>query len=269
MNDATVLHNRKLTWFLLFIGFCCLFGWLATNFILMAKFTNSRHFADPITALGTIFWGLVCTAFFPVVGVPVFLAARRRLKRTERQKKLVISSLVPAAFLTPVLGIAGILTIIMTPFVFATARTLLFGHKVVQSADSPDGRYQAYVIDAPSIDGPNHHLNVKEITTGQTAFVAQLPEDVDYNREILWSPHSDIVVFRSHFKLIAYSPRTGRTQEVKLGGEYHWRKNGTFWVDYQDVKKASDLQFPDPGVFSCRLDGAEPVTLTFDNEQTL
>lgn len=269
MNEANVLHKRKLTWLLLFIGFCCLFGWLATNFILLTQFTNSRHFASVGATLQTLLGNFIFTAFFIVIGLPVFIAGYRRLKRTEYQKSLVIKSLTPAAFLGPVLGAAGILVIMMTPFVFATARTILFGHKVVQSADSPDGRYQAYVVDVPCIDGPNHHLNVKEIATGKTAFVAQLPEDVDFNQQILWSPHSDIVVFRSNFKLTAYSPVTEQTQEVKLGGDYHWRKNGTFWVDYKNVKKASDMQFPEAGVFSCRLDDAEPVTLTFDNEQML
>lgn len=270
MEQALILKNRKLTWFLLFIGFCCLFGWLATNFILMAHFTSWRHFASVSATLQTFLMSLTCTSFFAVLGTGVFVWAHRRLKRTEHKKGLVIKSLVPAAFLTPLLGIAGILTIIMTPFVFATARTILFGHKVVQSADSPDGRYQAYVIDAPSIDGPNHHLNVKEIATGKIAFVAQLPEDVDYNQQILWSPYSDIVVFRTHFKLIAYAPAANQTQEVILGGEYHWRNNGTFWVDYNDVKKPKDFQFPQAGIFSYRLeDSEEPLTLTFKDLQTL
>lgn len=267
MQDVIVSKKRRLTWCLLFIGFCCLFGWLATNFILLAHSTNARHFADFGAALGTLLMALVCTSFFVVIGVPVLVSARRRLMHTEHKKGLIIKSLVPAAFMTPLLGIAGMLVIIITPFVFATGRTILFGHKVVQTADSPDGRYQAYVIDAPSIDGPNHHLNVRELTTGKTAFVANLPEDVDFNQDILWSPNSDSVVFRTHFKLITYCPATDETQAIVLGGEYHWRENGTFWVDYKNIKKASDLQFPEPGVFSCRVNESEqPTTLTFKTE---
>lgn len=264
MEPTFILKKRKLTWFLLFTGFCCLFGWLATNFILMTYFTNSRHYADPTIAFQTLLMALACSSFFAFFGVPVFLWARRRLRRTERRKGLIVASLVPAALLTPLLGIAGMAVIILTPFAVAHARALAFGPKIVQTVDSPDGRYQAYVIDKPSIDGPNHHLYVRDRTSQNETFVTHLPEDVDYSRGIIWSPHSDIVVFRTHFKLIAYAPAVDQKQQVVLGGEYHWRKNGTFWVDYADVKKASDFEFPQTGVFSYRLDDTdEPSTLSF------
>ena len=186
------------------------------------------------------------------------------------KKGLIIKSLVPAAFLTPLLGVAGIATIILTPFAVAHARAFVAGPKIVQSADSPDGRFRACVVDKPSIDGPNHHLYVRDIASGTETFVTNLPEDVDFNREIIWSPHSDIVVFRTHFKLIAYAPESDTTQEVKLGGDYHWRRNGTFWVDYGGVKKPKDFQFPQAGVFSYRLEGTdEPCMLAFKNVQAL
>ncbi|MCE5186192.1 MAG: hypothetical protein LLF76_08725 [Planctomycetaceae bacterium] len=64
--------------------------------------------------------------------------------------------------------------------------------------------------------------------------------------------------------LIAYSPAKNETKQVKLGGDYHWRSNGTFWVDYEDVLKPMDVQFPAAGTLSFRLPGVENIqTITF------
>ena len=260
MEQFEVLHKRKLTWGLLFIGFCCVFGWLATNVILLTKFTNWRHFADIAALSGTLLMSLICTSFYAVAAVIALRWGVGRFKRTDRKKYLIPSSLISAALLTPVLGIAGITVILVTPFAFAHIRAFAFGPNIVQTADSPDGAYQAYIIDKPSLDGPNHHLYVKKLAAGESSFVANLPEDVDYNREILWSPFSDAVLFHTHFKLIVYAPATGRTEEIILGGDRHYRENGTFWVDYSDVKKPLELNFPTPGVFTCRFeDDPEPV----------
>lgn len=252
---VNILEKRKLTWLLLFIGFCCVFGWLASNFILLTHYTNSRHFETSGATLQTILGCLIYTSFYIVIGAAAFIWGVERYKRTARQGGLILGSLIPAAVLTPFLGIAGMAVLLFAPFLYGHARTFIAGPKVVQSADSPDGAWRAYVVDKPSIDGPNHHLYVKDAATGQSAFVTNLPEDVDFSREILWSPHSDLVVFRTHFTLIAFSPQSRRKAEVVLGGERHYRQNGTFWVDYEDVKEIRDLQFPAPGTLTYRFEG--------------
>lgn len=258
MQTERVFEKRRLTWGLLFIGFCCLFGWVGTNCILLTRFTNSRHFADLGAILGTLAMVLTFTSFYILLGAPAFVWGFRRFKHTQQQKGLIKKSLIPAAVLTPLLAIGGIVIIMLAPFAFAHARALIVGPNVVQSAASPDGTSLAFVIDKPSIDGPNHHLYVKDAAGTQT-FVTNLPEDVDFNEKIIWSPHNDIVVFRSHFKLIAYSLASNQTQEVKLGGDYHWRTNGTFWVDYKDVLKPTDVQFPCAGMVTYRLEGKDAL----------
>ena len=259
MEHANVLEKRKSTWGLLFIGFCCVFGWLAMNYILLTHFTNWRHFSDVTALLRTLLMSLVCSSFYAIIGAVTLTCGIRRFKRTQRKKNLIKGSLIPAAILTPLLGIGGVALMICTPFVFGHIRALVAGPKIVHSADSTNGTYRAYVVDKPSLDGPNHHLYIKDIGTGESAFVTNLPEDVDFNKEILWSPFNDLVVFRTHFKVIIYSPENARSEEVKLGGDYHWRKNGTFWVDYKDVKKPHNFQFPEPGVFSYQLEGDEEL----------
>ena len=259
MEQMPILEKHKLTWGLLFVGFCCVFGFLAMNTILLTHYTNSRHFANFVAVLQTLLMCLISSSFFIVFGSIAFVWARRRLKRTVNKEGLVCKSILPAVCLTPVLGVVGMAMLIMTPFVYGHVRQFVAGPHVVQAADSPDGAYQAYVIDKPSFDGPNHHLYVKDTATGQSVFVANLPEDVDSIQQIQWSSFNDVVVFRTWFKLIAYSPPAGKIEEVVLGGERHYRDNGTFWVDYKNVKKPWDLQFPKPGVFSYRFEGLDEV----------
>ncbi|MCE5185682.1 MAG: hypothetical protein LLF76_06105 [Planctomycetaceae bacterium] len=175
------LQKRKLTWMLLFVGFCCLFGWLGTNFILLTHFTNSRHFETIAATLRTVLGDLVFTSFYVVIGTAAFGWGLHRLRHTERRQGVMAMSLIPAAVLMPVLAIGGIAVILTTPFVFAHARAVVIGPNVVQSAVSPDGSCEAFVIDKPALDGPNHHLYVKNIQSGQETFVTNLPADVDYN----------------------------------------------------------------------------------------
>ncbi|MBC8378126.1 MAG: hypothetical protein H8E62_03040 [Planctomycetes bacterium] len=257
MEQGYVLQKRKLTWGLLFVGFCCVFGWIGTNFILLRYFTNSGHFESFATTLQTTLRNLFSSSFYAIIGMAAFVLGLRRFRRTEKKKSLIAWSLIPAAVLTPALAVGGIIVIMLAPFVYAHARTLVAGPNIVQSVDSSNKAYQAYVVDKPSIDGPNHHLYVKDIVTGKSTFVSNLPEDVDFNEEILWSPFNDLVVFRTYFKLIIYSSENGKAKEVKLGGDYHWRDNGTFWVDYKDVKKPINLQFPEPDAFSYQFEGDE------------
>ena len=67
----------------------------------------------------------------------------------------------------------------------------------------------------------------------------------------------DIVVFQSYFKLIAVHLPACLTAEVVLGGEEHWRKNGTFWVDYKNVKHPAAIEFPKPDIFRYKLEGSD------------
>lgn len=255
MVCSEMLERRRLTWFLLFAGFCCVFGFLGANFVLLTNFTNSRHFESLSRVATTILFAVICSSFLLVFGGGALAWGFRRYRRTVNRQDLISHALMGGLILSPVVTIAGMLVILMAPFVFGHVRQAVLGPKVVQSAVSPDGLCRAYVIDKPSIDGPNHHLYVD--AGGKKAFVTNLPEDVDFNKDIIWSPRSDIVVFSTHFKLIACAPATMQKQEVTLGGERHYRKNGTFWVDYGDVLQWTDLEFPQKGTVNYRIEGSE------------
>ena len=52
--------------------------------------------------------------------------------------------------------------------------------ELVMSVDSPDGKYEAYVIDNPSFDPPNQSLFVKNKGSDSFNLVEILAEDVDF-----------------------------------------------------------------------------------------
>ncbi|MBN1124598.1 MAG: hypothetical protein JXA82_06295 [Sedimentisphaerales bacterium] len=257
MAKHVTSEGRFVIWLLLFIGFCSAVGWISTSGLLLSNYTNHRHFADMTTTLSTIGGALLTSSFYLLVAAIFLPWGFYRLRRHEDARKkdaLVAASLFPSIFLFPVLMYLGIAVIMFVPFGTAHLRFVVFGPNVVQSILSPDGMKEAYVVDAPSIDGPNHHLYVR-ITEGKPVEVAALPEDVDFNKKIHWSPQSDVVVFQTHFALIGYRIKDGQKTEVVLGGERHWRANGTFWVDYNAAKQVASISFPQPQSFAYRLEG--------------
>ena len=184
----------KFTWLLLFIGFSCLAGWIGTNGILLTQYTNSRHFENPTAVFSTIAFSLLTTSFLIIPATLFLIWGAWRLKKVTEKKKLVIHSIVPAAILSPASSIAGMMIILFAPYCFAHIKTVLVGPNIVQSAISPDNFFEAYVIDKPSIDGPNHHLYVRNKVDQTCKFIANLPEDVDFNQKIHWSPESNVVL---------------------------------------------------------------------------
>ena len=249
----------QFTWLLLFIGFSFLAGWIGVNWILLTQYTNSRHFENPTTIFSTMTRNLLTTSFLIVPGVLVLIWGVKRLKKTTEKKRLVIHSIVPAVILSPVSSIAGMMIILLAPYCFAQIKTVLIGPNIVQSAFSPDNLFEAYVVDKPSIDGPNHHLYIRNKADQISKFIVRLPEDVDFNQKIHWSPESNVVVFKTYFSLIGVTVPDCKISKVKLGGECHWRENGTFWVDYDDVKKIDEIRFPGDGKFAYHLSDTDTV----------
>jgi hypothetical protein len=165
--------------------------------------------------------------------------------------------LIPAVVLSPAYILMGMAIILITPFVYACVKTAIVGPNIVQTQLSPDGKFEAYVIDKPSFDPPNHHLYIRRNDVNFSKEIAKLPEDVDFIQKIYWSPDSNIVVFQTWFSLIAADASGYWIVKIPLGGEEHWRENGTFWVDYDDVKPIAAIEFPKPGAFSYRFEGSD------------
>jgi hypothetical protein len=263
MSNVNDSGQRRLTWLLLFIGFSGITGWLGTTgWLIDSTNFQGTDFRQVIKIVG---YRSLCTSFFLLFAVIGLGWGLRRLKRTERKRGLLAWSTIPPVLLTPVLAIGGIAVMILAPFCAAHVRAVLAGPDIEQSVISPDGNFEAIVVNKPSFDPPNQHLYVWQVSIGskkQAVYwkkIAQLPEDVDRIEKIHWSPYSDVVVFQSYFGLIAVGlPDYGKVN-IPLGAQWHYRDNGTFWVDYEDVKRIEAIEFPKPGAFSYRLEGDEDL----------
>ncbi len=253
MSSGKTFRSDRFITVLLFIGFCGILGWLGSTCWMVQGWMRPRHWASPPIALLFIAIFSLLSLVFALIGIPWGL---RLLRRSERKKKLIIQSLIPAVILSPVYIFFGIAIIFSTPWCGGWVKAAFVGHNIVQSQLSPDGKFEAYVVDKPSFDPPNHHLYIRCNDVNFSKEIAKLPEDVDFIQKIHWSPDSEIVVFQTWFSLIAADASAYRIVKIPLGGEEHWRKNGTFWVDYDDVERIATIEFPEPGAFSYRLEGS-------------
>lgn len=261
MSNVNDSGQRKLTWLLLFIGFSGITGWLGTTrWLIDSTNFQGTDFRQVIKIVG---YRSPWTSFFLLFAILTLPWGLRRLKRTDRKRSLLAWSTVPPVLLTPVLALGGIALIILAPFCAGHVKAVLAGPDIEQSVISPDGKYEALVVNKPSFDPPNQHLYVWQVSIGskkQTVYwkkIAQLPEDVDRIEKIHWSPYSDVVVFQSYFSLIAVGVPDYGMVKIPLGGREQWRDNGTFWVDYDNVIHIEAIDFPESGAFSYQVEGSE------------
>jgi hypothetical protein len=133
----------------------------------------------------------------------------------------------------------------------------VIGIQVVQSDWSPDGEFEAYVEESPSIDPPNQSLNIQRKDDIHFVVIADLVEDVDSIRDIYWSPDSRLVVFSSYSNLFIVRVPGYTTLKVPLDTEfarYQPGKLATFGGGIA-VKKVASISYPRPGVVAYKLAG--------------
>lgn len=136
---------------------------------------------------------------------------------------------------------------------------LFGGPKVVQSVPSPDGKYIAYVHDRPSFDPPNQSLMVESEDKTRFLGIADLVEDVDSIKDIIWSAHSGIVVFLSHCYLTATRVSDWKTVRIYLGKEWirsRPSRRCTF-CGAQPIRKVNAVEFPAPDTVAYQIDDGD------------
>jgi len=80
--------------------------------------------------------------------------------------------------LLPLIALCILLMLIAVPlFAFGYVDAILHGPKIVLSVPSPDGNYEAYVEEAPSIDPPNQSLFVERSDKLHFMHIAKLAGD--------------------------------------------------------------------------------------------
>ncbi len=141
------------------------------------------------------------------------------------------------------------------PAVYSLASTGLRGTQVIRSIVSPDGAYEAYVVEAPSVDPPNQSLYIQSRDEIYFVFVAQLVEDVDSIQDIQWSPGSDVVVFVTRNNLIAALVPGFSVLKIPLDTPLAHYQPGKFTSFGGGIPqyKVAELTFPEPGTFAYRL----------------
>jgi len=254
------------TTLLLFIGFSGITGWIAATVWLCTGWTNSRHWETWLISLRTVAMFAVPSAFFLIFAAVGLWWGFRQLRSRQIRSRIVMHAVLLALLLCPIYALIGVPAMLLAPFAFAHVQTWLTGPNVIQRSISPDGRYEAYVVAAPSIDPPNHHLFIRSTDDKRPVEITQLPEDVDANRKIHWSPHSDVVVFETLFSLIAVQIPGFQFARINRSGEWNRRENGTFYVDYWNTMEVNSIEFPEPGTFRYALKGmAQPNIIHLDS----
>lgn len=258
MSGKTKSYRDRFTWLLLFVGFSGIVGWLGTTWLLLSNWTNSGQWATWGSTIKLIGFHSLISSFFLILAVLALPWGIRLLRRSERKTSIVVRSLIPALVLSPLCAAMGIGTILCSPYVFAVVRAGVSGPVIVQSAYSPDGKFEAYVEEGPSIDPPNQSLFIQRRDGIHFIQIADLPEDIDSIREIHWSPYSDIVVFHTRYSLTAVSVPGYQTVRIPLGGEWTWTKptkRSTFSAGAPHFHVAA-IEFPRKGAFSYLLEGS-------------
>lgn len=254
-------RNEHFITLLLFMGISGVVAWIVTTWWMLSTGTNSGHWATWSMTFQTIglfsLWSSFFL-FFAVVGLPWGGAL---LRSCENKKRVLARAVIPAIVLSPVYAILGFIAILFGPYLYACGSTMVYGQNVVQSAVSPDGSYEAYVVDWPSIDGPNQSLIIDRADGIHFLSIADLAEDIDFIESIHWSPQSDIVVFETNRNLYAVCLPSDKTVRIYLGKE--WRRTskerGSTYSSGGVRLQVRNIEFPEPGVVSDEIEGASEV----------
>jgi len=126
----------------------------------------------------------------------------------------------------------------------------------VRNVPSPDGKFEAYMVEEPSIDPPNQSLYVQHSDKTRFMFIAKLAEDLDFIQDVVWSPDSGIVIFRSRYYLTAVRISDWTTTRIYLGGEWVRSRPTRFsTLSTPSPREVEPVEFPENNAFSYRLRG--------------
>ena len=261
MGYRTLSRNEHFITFVLFAGISGVVGWIATTWWMLSNGTNSGHWATWSMTFWTIGVFSLWSSFFllfAVVGLPW---GSTLLRGCENKRRILTRAVVPAIILSPLYAILGFMAILFGPYLYALGSTVVNGPNVVQSSASPDGSYVAYVVDSPSIDGPNQSLYIDRADGVHFLGIADLAEDIDSIDSIHWSPQSDTVVFKTRVNLYAVCLPSYKTVRIYLGREWRrtTRERGSTFTSGGIRLQVNHITFPEPGVVSYEIEGATQV----------
>ena len=150
-------------------------------------------------------------------------------------------------------------TVVITIVCLACAVILLYGMqlkpKTVLSEISPDGMFNAYVSESPSMDPPNQSLFVSRSSGNEFRLIEELPEDIEYVKQIVWSPDGKKVVFATNWNLVITNTESFNVMKISINHDW-WsmHRNGTFSSSEKDIR-----------ILEIGFNGADTLTCLTDN----
>lgn len=261
MGLRSLNRNEHFITLLLFVGISGVAGWIVTTWWMLANGTNSGHWATWPVALRTIGMFSLWTSFFMIPALACLPWGGVLLRRCENKKRVLARALIPAIVLMPVYAFMGFMMILFGPYLYACGSAMINGPNVVQSVVSPDGAFEAYVVDSPSIDGPNQSLYIDRSDGIHFLNVAGLAEDIDSIESIHWSPQSDIVVFKSYRNLFAVCLPSFKTVQIPFGAEWRRtaRQRGSTFTSGGLRYHVGNIAFPEAGVVTYEIEETKEV----------
>lgn len=122
--------------------------------------------------------------------------------------------------------LTAMITALITVILIALAVWLLFGFsskpEKIMSETSPQGSYEAYVVENPSVDPPNQGLLILKSGTGEFRLVERLPEDIESAQKICWTDDGSKAVFITNWHLIITDVRNFNTRKISLNPDW-WK----------------------------------------------
>lgn len=122
--------------------------------------------------------------------------------------------------------LTAMITALITVILIALAVWLLFGFsskpEKIMSETSPQGSYEAYVVENPSVDPPNQGLLILKAGTGEFRLVERLAEDIESAQKICWTDDGSKAVFITNWHLIITDVRNFNTRKISLNPDW-WK----------------------------------------------
>ncbi|MRS02380.1 hypothetical protein EG832_04010, partial [bacterium] len=127
--------------------------------------------------------------------------------------------------------LTAMITAMTTIVLIALAVYFIFGFNstpdTVLSLNSPQGLYEAYVVENPSIDPPNQSLLISKTGTGEFRLVSRLPEDIESAQKIYWTDDGNKAVFITNWHLIITDVHNFSTWKISLNPDWwKWNQEG-------------------------------------------
>jgi hypothetical protein len=152
-----------------------------------------------------------------------------------------------------------IVTMVITIGLIALAVYFFFGFNNkpgdALSVNSPDGLFRANVVDNPSLDPPEQSVFISRTESNEFRLVDDLPGDIDWVKQISWSPDSRIAVFQTNWYLIITDVYKFNIKKISLNPDWwKWNKNGRTFFSSERTVRMDEFQFINSDTLSYRTD---------------